>query len=313
MVVLSDRLIERIKTNKAMNREPNVFRNLVRLAMPLALVTLVASSCNKDAVTMPISASSTTITDPSLRQQIWDMGQKVPSVGIYNRTMDKILVFTADKNNSRSFSFTTAPATGINFASSNGGQWVWTEDGGIVVITEPQAGLGAGGGLVSAGNTSLDINIAVCFALGEEALGGELFGPDMGDVAGVIGISGDIEALQSGDFSDGADPFEFFHGFAYYFVYAEQLSDTSYEVLNWVEDLDQSEDDLQNFSFAFIISFQNEGGIYLSKEGSIAVSGGTMEFSGKYYAVEGVGFFDDSEEEDASFSEVNGYGAMGCQ
>lgn len=44
-------------------------------------------------------------------------------------------------------------------------------------MTEPQAGLGAGGGLISAGNTTLDINIAVCFALGDEALGGGLLDP----------------------------------------------------------------------------------------------------------------------------------------
>lgn len=262
---------------------------------------------------MPNPASSTSITDTKLKQQIWDMGQKLPSVGIYNRTMNEILVFRSAKDGSRSFSFTTVPADGINFASSNGGQWVWTEDGGMVVLTEPQAGLGAGGGLVSAGNTTLDINIAVCFSLGEDALGGGLFGPDMGDVAGVIGISGDFDALQNGNFADGDDPFQYFHGFAYYFVYADQLSDTTYEVMNWVEDLDQPEEDLENFSFAFIISFQNDGGIYLSKDGGITVNGGTMEFNGQYYAVEGVGFFDGGDDEDASYSVVSGYGAMGCQ
>lgn len=257
-------------------------------------------------------AKAKEITDPNLQRKIWDKGQEVPAVGIYNRTMDEILVFRSKKDGSRSFSFSTMPASGINFASSNGGQWVWTEEGGIVVITEPQAGLGGGGGTVSAGNTTLDINLAVCFALGDEAIGGGLFGPDMGDVAGVIGISGDFEALQSGDFSDGEDPFQYFHGFAYYYVYADQLSDTSYDVLNWIDDLGQPEEDLQDFSFAFIISFQNEGGIYLSKDGAITVNGGSMEFSGNYYAVEGVGFFDDSEDQDASYSTVSGYGAMGC-
>lgn len=37
-----------------------------------------------------------------------------------------------------------------------------------------------------------------------------------------------------------------------------------------------------------------------------------MEFSGNYYAIEGVGFFDDEDGEDASYSTVSGYGAMGC-
>lgn len=281
-------------------------------AMPLAVVALLFSSCNKEPVTMPNPTTSTSIKDAGLKRQIWEMGQKVPAVGIYNRTMNEILVFKAAKDGSRSFAFSTAPASGINFASSNGGQWVWTEDGGMVVLTEPQAGLGAGGGTVSAGNTTLDINIAVCFAVGEDALGGGLFGPDMGDVGGVIGISGDIAALQNGDFSDGEDPFQYFHGFAYYFVYANPLTDTSYDVLNWIADLDQPESDLENFSFAFIISFQNEGGIYLSQDGAITVNGGSMEFNGHYYAVEGVGFFDDTQDSDASYSVVSGYGAMGC-
>ncbi len=280
-------------------------------AMPLAVVALLFSSCNKEPATMPNRAKSTSIKDAGLKRQIWDMGQKVPSVGIYNRTMNEILVFKAAKDGSRSFSFTTAPASGINFASSNGGQWVWTEDGGMVVLTEPQAGLGAGGGTVSAGNTTLDINIAVCFAFGDSStLGGGLFGPDMGEVGGVIGISGDIDALTNGDFSDGEDPFQYFHGFAYYFVYADPLTDTSYDVLDWISDLDN--DDLDDFSFAFIISFQNEGGIYLSQDGAVTVNGGSMEFNGHYYAVEGVGFFDDTEDSDASYSVVSGYGAMGC-
>ncbi|MEO5584045.1 MAG: hypothetical protein ABIQ75_01200, partial [Flavobacteriales bacterium] len=263
-----------------MNRNTQAFNKLMGYAMPLAVVALLFSSCNKEPATMPNRATSTSIKDAGLKRQIWDMGQKVPSVGIYNRTMNEILVFKAAKDGSRSFSFTTAPATGINFASSNGGQWVWTEDGGMVVLTEPQAGLGAGGGTVSAGNTTLDINIAVCFAVGEDALGGGLFGPDMGDVGGVIGISGDIDALTNGDFSDGEDPFQYFHGFAYYFVYANPLTDTSYDVLNWIADLDQPESDLENFSFAFIISFQNEGGIYLSQDGAVTVNGGSMEFNG---------------------------------
>ena len=296
-----------------MNHAPRRSKNLLRGVLPFTVVALMMSSCTKEELGPLHSGQSTQITDAKLKQQLQEMTGKLPSVGIYNRTMNEILVFTSAKDGSRSFSFTTLPADGISFASSNGGQWVWTEDGGMVVLTEPQAGLGAGGGLVSAGNTSLDINIAVCFAVGDDALGGGLFGPDMGDVAGVIGISGDLDALQNGDFSDGDDPFQYFHGFAYYFVYADQLSDTSYEVLNWVEDLDQPEDDLENFSFAFIISFQNEGGIYLSKDGAVTVNGGTMEFNGHYYAVEGVGFFDETGNDDASYSVVSGYGAMGCQ
>lgn len=298
----------------AMNQRIRSFRKLVPGTLLMAAAALLFNSCGKEAATLPDPGHGAAVTDAQEQRQIKDLARKLPSVGIYNRTMDRILVFTRQQSGSRGFSFTSVPANGINFATSNGGQWVWTEQGGMAVLTEPSAGLGGGGGLVAAGNTTLDINIAVCFAVGEDAMGDGLFGPDMGNVAGVIGISGDIDALVNGDFSDGeSDPFQFFHGFAYYFVYADQLSDASYEVLDWISDLDQPENELQDFSFAFVISFQNEGGIYLSRDGSISVNGGTMQFNGNYFAVEGTGFFDDEGDEDASYTVVPGYGAMGCQ
>lgn len=286
-------------------------RQLAGHALALAAAAALFASCSREPVTNP--GHATAVADAQQQRKIEAMVRKLPSVGIYNRTMNKVLVFSRKEGNSRGFSFTTVPANGINFASSNGGQWVWTEQGGMAVLTEPSAGTGAGGGVVSAGNTTLDIDIAVCFAVGEDAMGSGLFGPDMGNVAGVIGISGDIQALANGDFSDGSDPFQYFHGFAYYFVYADQLSNGSYNVLNWISDLDQSESQLHNFSFAFVISFQNSGAIYLSKDGSIAVNGSSMSFNGNYYAVEGVGFFDDSSGDHTdSFSMVSGFGAMGC-
>lgn len=295
-----------------MNSNMKTARNAGVALLTMALVAGSFSSCSKEESAGPAAAAKT-VTDPQVKRNVEELSGRLPAVGIYNRTMDQVLVFRAKNDGSRGFSFTTAPPSGINFGSSNGGQWVWTEDGGMAVITSPQAGLGGGGGTVAAGNTTLDINLAVCFASGEDALGAGLFGPDMGEVAGVIGISGDFEALANGDFSDGeSDPFQYFHGFAYYFVYADQLSNQSYDVLNWITDLDQSDEDLQDFSFAFVVSFQNDGGIFLSKDGHITVNDGTMEFNGNYYAITGVDYFD-SEGEEPSVTEVSGFGAMGCQ
>lgn len=286
------------------------FPKLMRYALSLAAVPLLFSACNKEQVTGPAAARQVT---PSEKQEVREMIAKLPSVGIYNRTMDKVLVFKRNPNGPRGFSFTTAPANGINFATSNGGQWVWTADGGMVVLTQPSAGLGSGGGIVVAGNSTLNIDFAACFAVGEDALGGGLFGPDMGEVAGVIGIAGDFEALANGDFNaDEDDIFDYFHGFAYYFVYADHLSDASYDVMNWIDDLD-SEEDFHDVSFAFAVDLRNEGGIYLSKDGAIHVSGGTMDFNGNYYAVTGIGFFDDGDGEAGDVSVVSGYGAMGCE
>ena len=285
-------------------------------ALSLATVSVLFTSCTKETATMPARTHATAVTDAHEQREIKDMVAKLPSVGIYNRTMNKILVFTRNTGSTRGFSFTTTDPGGINFASSNGGQWVWTEQGGMAVITEPSAGMGSGGGVVTAGNSTLNIDLAVCFAASDsDVTGGGLFGPDMGDVAGVIGISGDFDALANGDYDEGNEDaiWEYFHGFAYYFVYADQLSDTSYDVLNWIDDLDEPEEELQDFSFAFVVSLQGEGGIYLSKDGSIAVNGGTMNFNGQYYAVEGISFFDDNNDDgNDSFSVVSGFGAMGC-
>lgn len=283
----------------------------IKYSAVLAAASLLLASCSKEPVGSPTPARTVQVT-PAQHQRIGEMIHQAPAVGIYNRTMNKILVFKQREGSSRSFSFTAAPANGINFASSNGGQWVWTQDGGMAVITEPSAGLGAGGGTVAAGNTTLDINIAVCFSVGESAMGEGLFGPDMGNVAGVIGISGDIDALVNGDFSNGADPFQYFHGFAYYFVYADHLTDGNFEVLNWLENINQPESQLHNFSLAFVISFQNEGGIYISKDGHIAVNGGNMGFSGNYFALTGVDFFNGNGDAPSDVSVVSGFGAMGC-
>lgn len=280
------------------------------LGLTVLLGGAMLTGCTKEPAARPLQVDR--ITDLSLQQRLLDKAARLPAIGIYNRTMEKVIVFRHNVDGSRSFNFVDPPGTGINFASSNGGQWLWSESQGMMILTEPSAGLGAGGGTVVAGNASLDIGLAVCFSIDDEAVGMDLFDTGVGDVAGVIGIAGDFDALINGDFTSGEDEiFDFFHGFAYYLVYADQLSNTSYEVLNWVEDLDQPEAELEDFGFSFVVSFQNGGGIYISKEGELTVNGGSIGFNGNYYAIEGVEFFENGEE-DADFSVVPGFGTMGC-
>lgn len=281
------------------------------LGFAAILGTSLLAGCSKEVVNPPAPVER--ITDPALQQRLLDKAAQLPGIGIYNRRMDKVIVFRHHSDGSRSFTFVDPPGTGINFASSNGGQWTWSESEGLMILTQPSSGIGAGGGTVVAGNASLDIGLAVCFTFDEEAIGMDLFDTGVGEVAGVIGIAGDFEALMNNEFSEGDDLFEYFHGFAYYLVYADQLANTDYEVLNWVEDLDQPEEDLEDFGFSFVVSFQNEGGIYLSKDGALSVNGGSIGFNGNYYAIEGVGFFDDEDEDDADFSVVPGFGTMGCE
>lgn len=272
------------------------------------------AGCSKEQTGAPAAPRTQRIVDPELQQRLLEKAGQLPGIGIYNRTMNKVIVFKHLPDGSRSFNFVDPPGGGINFASSNGGQWTWSESQGLMVLTEPSAGLGAGGGTVVAGDASLDIQMAVCFSMDEEGLGMDMFDTGINDVAGVVGIAGDFDALMNGDFSSETDDiFDYFHGFAYYLVYAEQLGNDEYEVLNWVDDLDQSEDDLQNFGFSFVISFQGEGGVYISRDGALTVDGGSIGFNGNYYAIEGTGFFDEDGEGDGDYSVVSGFGTMGCE
>lgn len=288
------------------------FASVVKNGVPAFLIAGLLFSCSKETFNTGVNKDKIEITDKNDKKKIFAQAEKMPPIGIYNKTMNKIIVFSQNDKGEKSFTFTNPPGNGINFATSNGGQWVYTEQGGLVVLTEPSEGLG-GGGTVVAGGTSLDIDIAFCFSFDEEAMGADLFSTGIDQVAGVIGISGDFEALANSEFGEDDDLFEYFHGFAYYLVYAEQLENTSYEVLNWLTDLEQDEEDLQDFGFAFVVSFQNDGGIYLSSEGNLNVSGGSIGFNGNYYAIEGIGFFDEGEEgEEPTVTEVPGFGVMGC-
>ena len=61
---------------------------MLRYALPLALIGFLVSSCNKETVSVTNPAKAKEISDPNLQRKIWDKGQEVPAVGIYNSTMD---------------------------------------------------------------------------------------------------------------------------------------------------------------------------------------------------------------------------------
>lgn len=289
--------------------------SVVKFGVPVILMTGLLVSCTKERLNTGADQQRTEVTDKVTQKKIQRQADKMPAVGIYNTTMDKVIIFSHDRNGEKNFSFANPPAGGLNFASSNGGEWVYYPDQpeGVYVITEPSAGLGAGGGTVVVGGTSLDIGFAVCFSVGEEALGADLFDTGIDEVAGVIGISGDFEALQEGEFDEGDDDalFSYFHGMAFYLVYAEELANQGYDVLNWLEDLDQPEEELDGFGFAYVVHFVGNGGIYLSSDGELTVDGGSIGFNGTYFGVEGLGFFG-GEEENFNYVEVPGFGTMGC-
>lgn len=291
------------------------FASVVKTGALAVFAAGLLVSCSKESFNGGDKPVSSEITDKKQQDQILDLARETPKFGVYNKTMDKVIVFDVANPEAKTFTFAN-PGPGFNFATSNGGQAVYfAENDNLIILSEPSQGLGAGGGTVVVGNTTLNIDFAVCFAAGEEALGGGLFGGgDFGDVAGVIGFAGDFEALQNGDFDDeNSDPFEFFEGFAYYFVYTDELGNESYDVIPFF-DAESSEEDWEDVAFAWVVSFQgNEGGIYLSNSGQLTVSGASMGFNGTYFGIEGLGFFDDGEGDEPDFVEVDGFGTMGCE
>jgi hypothetical protein len=290
------------------------FASVAKSGIAVLFGAALLVSCSKERFDTGAVSQKSEISDKETQKQILNKSGKVPAVGIYNSTMDKVLIFSTNENGEKSFSFANPPSGGISFASSQGGQWVSYPDepGGLIIISEPGGGFGNAGTVVI-GSTSLDIGYAFCFAVGDEVLGMDLFDSGIEEVAGVIGIAGDLEALSTGNFDEGDNLFDYFHGFVYYLVYADDLSDQDYEVLSWLSDLDQDEEDLDGFGFAFAVHFVNEGGIYLSESGTLSISGASIGFNGNYVGIEGLLFFDEGDDEEPSYVEVPGFGTMGCE
>ena len=70
-----------------MNSVTTTFRNLLRFTLPLALIGFLVISCNKETVSVTKPAKATEITDPVLKRKLWQKGQELPAVGIYNLSL----------------------------------------------------------------------------------------------------------------------------------------------------------------------------------------------------------------------------------
>jgi len=216
----------------------------------------------------------------------------------------------ANRTDGWNFAF---PGGGISF--SNGTANVVTVTAGPTVINVSTSAFGAntGGGTVVAGQTSLDIDYTFCFSASDSnAVGLGLF--DLGNggfngVSSVIGVSGDFEQL--GEANDSTNFSDIFHGLAFYIVYDSDAQGT-YEVINWLDDISDTTATDGN-SFAFLFDFVN-GRLFLSQDGSINVSTGTMNFQGNYLEVSGFLNTDGDLDlnGDLTYRTVPGFGAMGC-
>lgn len=285
---------------------------------------LFTTGCTKeDSDGSPSNSSyqpSEIITNRNTQEEIKEFSQRMPAISWYNSTMDKII--TVDpKSEQKSFSFSD-PNPGWNFSDAS--QTYWSpapQGGGILFIGAGSFGSNAGGsGTVVAGQNTLNIASTFCFSASEEALGldiGGFGGPEFDGISGVIGIAGDLEALSTGEFDEEANIFDYFQGMAYYVVYDNEASG-SYDILNWFDNLSEEPDDLGGNGFSWVYSFsENEWAIYFSQNGSLNVSGGSMNFSGNYFGLI-LNIDDIFSEEGGDITSLEfvqdqyGLGQMGC-
>lgn len=285
-----------------------IIKTLSRVTLATGLI-LFAAGCKKAELdeNRSFQANSKTVSAEEQRTAM-ELLERVPTIGFWDVENGNLYKFNTQ---TRDFDF-SQPSDGWDFSNSEDVQYVTDNNGGLLIIPVFSFGGNTGGGTIVAGNSALNVDYTFCFSASEEALGLDLFdfGGDFNGISGVIGIAGDFEALADGDVDEDADFTDFFQGFAAYMVYDDEASG-SYNVLNWLEDLEDEDADNDEAAFAYVIDFV-EPGIYFSADGQLSVSGGTINFDGEYLAITDFLLDFDDEEGDLSFDYVSGFGALGC-
>ncbi len=285
-----------------------IIKTLSQVTLATGLI-LFAAGCKKAELdeNRSFQANSKTVSAEEQRTAM-ELLERVPTIGFWDVENGNLYKFNTQ---TRDFDF-SQPSDGWDFSNSEDVQYVTDNNGGLLIIPVFSFGGNTGGGTIVAGNSALNVDYTFCFSASEEALGLDLFdfGGDFNGISGVIGIAGDFEALADGDVDEDADFTDFFQGFAAYMVYDDEASG-SYNVLNWLEDLEDEDADNDEAAFAYVIDFV-EPGIYFSADGQLSVSGGTINFDGEYLAITDFLLDFDDEEGDLSFDYVSGFGALGC-
>ena len=277
-------------------------KNLFQLGA-LAAIILFAASCQKAEETGTFYPRQDVTAQEKRAAE--DLMENLPEFVFWNPETNEAYKF--DINN-RNFSFAT-PNDGWNYSGTE--EIIYVEDEGLVVITVPSFGANTGGTII-AGSSALDVDYTFCFSASDEALGLDLFdfGGELSGVSVVLGIAGDFEALMEGEVDEDADFFDIFHGFAMYVVYADTAQGT-YEILNWLDEIDEEPDNLADKGFSYVIDFAGEG-LYFSSDGTLTVSGGSVTFNGEYLAITDFLLDFGDDDDDLSFGYVSGYGTLGC-
>jgi hypothetical protein len=283
---------------------------------------LFATSCTKDTGSPAESGDNPSvlsiekpITNKRIQDRILELKGMLPTVVVYNSTMDKYI--SLDLNNPKSFNF-TSPSGGASFSSPSGSvQFVPAGNNNFTIVTTPaSAGGGGGGGLITAGDVSLSVSYVLCFNSGDALDDLNFFdlGPSDTGFGGAIGIAGDFEQLAQGEIDEeNTDVTDFFQGFVAFFAFDGQPSG-SYPVIDFFAFEEDFDGDFSDKGLSYFFSFQeNNTGIFFSKSGTVNFGSSSVEFTGTYYGVTGFSFFDFEESEDEpDYVEVSGNGLLEC-
>ncbi len=295
-------------------------------ALSVSAILLFSTSCTKEETNGGAPSETTgevqAITNQRTQNKIDDFVERIPAISWYNTTMDKIITFDP-KNPAKNFNFSD-PEPG--WAYTEGIEFFFVEPGGHNLGGIRLSGSGSFGirngprtGIVVAGETVMTINNTFCFSASEDAIGldiGGFGGPNLNGISGVIGISGDFQALMNEDFSSSGamNIFDYFNGLAYYVVYDDEANG-SYDILNWLDDSNEESNDPSGDGFAWVYSFSPDSwGLYFSQSGKLDVSGGTMNFNGTYFGFElgNDDMDDDGDLHNYDYMKGDGYGNMSC-
>lgn len=291
----------------------------------LFLGAIVLAGCNKDEAVVRGGANSLgkgevvkSITlNPDQARTAKDAYHRMPKLRFYDQANHRFIDMKMD--GSRDLVFTD-PDEGFSFDDhDNNGMILFSDDTGDYLVFSTGIGLAGqgGGGVVVAGNTTLNIDIALCISAQAVAEGdgyGSLFdtGFAFNEYAAVFGIAGDFEGLANANTSSpDFDPFEYFQGYAVYYILADDVSG-SHEVFDWLGA--DSSDDFDDMASSMVMDFQNFD-LYFATSGTVTASGGQMMFSGEYLSLIDLfeSFLDDGvDNSNIEYDIVSGFGNMGC-
>jgi|GEM_PF-363990 len=298
------------------------FKSIVSGAVLLGAIAL--GGCNKEQVGTAGGANAigkgevvrSVELDQDQARTAKDAFNKMPKMRFWDETNHRFIEMS---NGNRDLVFSD-PDEGFSFDDpDNNGVILFSDDSGDYIVFSTGFGVAGngGGGVVVAGNSAINIDIAVCISAQAIADGdgfGSIFdtGFAFDEYAAVFGIAGDFDALADADTgAEDFDPFEYFHGFAAYYVLSDEVNG-SHEVFDWLGAT--SEDDFDDFASSFVMDFSNFS-LYFSTGGTLEVSGGQMSFNGEYLAITDLfeSFLnDDFNEDDIQANIVTGFGMMGC-